>query len=193
MAAAGALAAGRHSSGHVLMYSPNPFEAGSSVSHWSTVLTPDEMMEPFATQNPSDIVTTAALRDMGWMTLQTGVCTPDADTACLLGGRFEVGVTFQTATQGGTAQVMSFGGQRAENAESVFFTFFSATNFEMGLKVLDACAINGRFWVFVSGLTDQGWTVTIRDTQTGAVKTYGNAVGQLSSTFADTTQGPSCP
>ena len=88
----------------------------------------------------------------------------------------------------GSAQVMSFGGQRTENDESVFFTFFSATNFEMGVKVLNACipAFGNKYWVFVSGLTDQGWTVTVRDSLTGGTRTYSNAVGHLSTTFADT-------
>lgn len=96
-------------------------------------------------------------------------------------------MTYQS-TSSGVAQVMSFGGQRAENDESAFFTFFSATNFEMGVKVLNACipALGNKFWVFISGLTDQGWTVTVRDTQTGSIRTYSNATGHLSSTFADT-------
>jgi hypothetical protein len=192
LAAGVSLVAGRHPGGHIQMYAPNPHSPGSSVSHWNTALVPDELMEPFATATMADVVTTSLLRDVGWALLPAGACVPDADTACLAGGRFDVGVTFQSATQSGNAQVMTFGGQRAENNESVFFTFFSGTNFEMGLKVLDACGINGKFWVFVSGLTDQGWVVTIRDTQTGAVKTYSNQIGQLSATFADTTQALSC-
>ena len=87
---------------------------------------------------------------------------------------------------------MAFGGQRAENNDSSFFWFFSATNFEMGLKILDACGINGKFWVFISGLTDQGWTVRIRDTQTGSVKTYNNPTGRLTPTTADTLSGLPC-
>ncbi|HEV8631084.1 MAG TPA: hypothetical protein VGV61_12265 [Thermoanaerobaculia bacterium] len=191
-AAGTGLLAGRHPSGHLQMYSPLVVSPGSSVSHWDTAITPDEMMEPFATANPTDIVTTGLLRDLGWAVQQAGGCVRDADTACLGSDRFEVGVTFQTATTSGSAQVMSFGGQRAETDESAFFWFFGANNFEMGLKLLDACALNGKRWVFVSGLTDQGWTVTVRDTQTGAVKIYSNAVGHLSTTFADTVAF-SCP
>jgi hypothetical protein len=118
----------------------------------------------------------------------SGGCVRDADTACLLSSRFEVNVTFNTSSSSGVAQVMSFGGQRTENDESVFFTFFSATNFEMGVKVLNACipVLGNKYWVFVSGLTDQGWTVIVRDTVTGAVRTYTNALGHLSTTFADT-------
>jgi len=118
----------------------------------------------------------------------TGPCVRDANTACLQSSHFEVRVGWVTASQAGSAQVMSFGGQRTENDESVFFTFFSPTNFEMGVKVLNACVpvLGNKYWVFVSGLTNQGWTVTVRDTVTGAVKVYSNDVGHLSTTFADT-------
>ncbi len=47
-AASGLLSAGKTGT-HVHMYAPNPQEPGSSVSHWDTTLTPDELMEPFDT------------------------------------------------------------------------------------------------------------------------------------------------
>ena len=119
-------------------------------------------------------------------------CTRSASTACLQNGRFEVSVSYSTASASGLGQVMSFGGQRAENSESVFYSFFSSTNFEMGLKIINACSFNNKFWVFISGLTDQGWSVHIRDSQTGATRTYSNALGHLSSTTADTSALP-CP
>ena len=42
------------------------------------------------------------------------------------------------------------------------------------MKVLNACAFNQRFWVFASGLTDVGVTLTITDTVTGQTRTYEN-------------------
>ncbi len=187
VAASPVLAAGRHPSGHVQMYAPHSLELGSSVSHWDTALTPDELMEPNATAHPADLLTTQALEDIGWTLQQTtsGPCTSNATTACLQSGRFEVTVDWQSSSATGAAQVMSFGGQRSETDESVFWWFFSPANFEMGVKVLNACTFNGKFWVYLSGLTDQGWTVHVRDTQTGAMQTYSNALGQLSRTFAD--------
>lgn len=119
---------------------------------------------------------------------QTGACVRDGETACLQNGRFEVKVAWSNASGAGTGQVMSFGAERTENDESVFYSFQSPTNFEMGVKMLNACIplFGDKFWVFVSGLTDQGWQVTVRDTQTGAVRTYSNPNGSLSQTFADT-------
>lgn len=113
-------------------------------------------------------------------------CVADAETSCLGGGRFEVRVSWRTASGAGVGRVMTFGGQRAENSDSAFYWFFSSTNFEMGLKVLDGCGLNGKFWVFLSGLTDQGWTVQVRDVTTGTTKTYSNPIGVLTPTMADT-------
>jgi subtilisin family serine protease len=132
----------------------------------------------------------AALQALGGGS--SGPCVPDSETACLLNGRFEATVSWNSTSTNGAGHIMSFGGQRAENDESAFFWFFHATNFELGLKILDACGLNGKFWVFLSGLTDQGWTVRIRDTATGATKTYANPIGRLTPTTADTS-ALSCP
>lgn len=112
-------------------------------------------------------------------------CIRDSQTACLLSNRFRVTVTWQTATDSGPAQVMYFGGARAETDQSVFMWFFNGVNFEMGIKMVDACAVFAKYWVFVSGLTNQAFTVTIEDTQTGAIWSHANALGQLPITRGD--------
>jgi hypothetical protein len=119
-------------------------------------------------------------------------CTRDSQTACLLGGRFLVRTTYQTNSSSGSGNVMSFTGSRAENDQSAFFWFFNDTNFEMGLKMVDACSFNNQFWVYIGGLTDQGWAVKITDTQTGAVRIYSNDLGHLSTPVGDTSAF-SCP
>ena len=60
------LTAGRHADGTVEMYAPDPPESGSSLSHFSTSLHPDELMEPFITEQPSMDLTVLALADIGW-------------------------------------------------------------------------------------------------------------------------------
>src|ERR1043166_1369366 len=68
--AAGFLSGGRDSgSGHVLMYAPNPQPPGSSVSHFDTSLTPDELMEPFANTTNDRRLTEQTFRDIGWTVL----------------------------------------------------------------------------------------------------------------------------
>ena len=54
--------------GSVRLFAPSPFQGGSSLSHWDTVLAPDELMEPFATLTSDDCTTTSAFRDIGWNT-----------------------------------------------------------------------------------------------------------------------------
>jgi hypothetical protein len=62
------LLAGADAGGHVLMYSPNPFQSGSSVSHWDVSLTPNALMEPAINNDLHDNVdlTRDAFDDLGW-------------------------------------------------------------------------------------------------------------------------------
>ena len=96
-------------------------------------------------------------------------CDEDATTLCLNSGRFDITVTFETDT--GTSGVGQ--AQKLTN-DTGYFWFFDQANVEVVVKVLDGCAINGNFWVFAGGLTDVEVSMTIRDTQSGAVKTFDN-------------------
>jgi hypothetical protein len=54
-------------SGHVRLYAPATFAPGSSVSHYSTAVTPNELMEPIYTgPNRNLTLTRDLLRDLGW-------------------------------------------------------------------------------------------------------------------------------
>jgi hypothetical protein len=58
---------GRHSSGHLEIYAPNPPRAGSSLSHFSDELAPDELMEPFYTRsNHAPGLAAPLFQDIGW-------------------------------------------------------------------------------------------------------------------------------
>jgi hypothetical protein len=124
---------------------------------------------------------------------QTTPCIDSPTTGCLLSGRFQVTATYYNATDGkAQGQVLSFGGARAESDESVFFYFTDASNFELGVKALDACTLNDQFWVFLGGLTNQGWEVNVLDTHTGNFKTYDNSLNIVTVTTTDTS-ALSCP
>ena len=63
---------GTDSMGRLLLYSPNPFVSGSSLSHWDITATRNLLMEPSSTNNlrhnltsPDDL-TLAQMRDIGW-------------------------------------------------------------------------------------------------------------------------------
>ena len=62
---------------------------------------------------------------------------------------------------------------------------FDSSNVEVILKVLDGRPVNQKFWVFYGALSNVEYTLTVTDTQTGAVKIYKNPSGQFGS-VADT-------
>jgi hypothetical protein len=65
------------------------------------------------------------------------------------------------------------------------FWFFGPDNLEVFTKVLDGRALNGKFWFFSGALSSVDYTLTVTDTQTGAVRVYHNPAGRLAS-VADT-------
>jgi ELWxxDGT repeat protein len=110
----------------------------------------------------------------------TGSCQPGPQRLCLNGGRFAVEASwkdFQGKTGTGTAVSLS--------ADTGYFWFFDQTNVEVLLKVLDGTPLNGKFWVFYGALSNVEYTLTVTDTQTGAVKEYRNPSGRFAS-VADT-------
>ncbi|MBV8200899.1 MAG: hypothetical protein JOZ15_09785 [Acidobacteria bacterium] len=120
-------------------------------------------------------------------------CTRTSNGACVVGSRFQVTAIFDNAQTGaGTGQVLSFGGSRAESDESVFYYFTDPSNFELGVKVLDACSFSSNFWIFIGGLTNQWWSVNVLDTLTGNRKSYFNPIGTTTVTVTDTAALP-CP
>jgi hypothetical protein len=110
------------------------------------------------------------------------VCTPNATTYCANNNRFQVQIIFSAPSVGITnasAQAVSLTG------DTGYFWFFTSNNVEVVIKVVDGRAVNGFFWVFYGALSDVAYTITIVDTQTGAIKTYSNLAGSLAS-VADT-------
>ncbi len=109
------------------------------------------------------------------------VCTPGGTTLCLNQSRFQLTVDWEVPSQGrsghGTAVPIT--------ADTGDFWFFSSDNVELVVKVLDARGVNGHFWVFYGALSNVQYTITVKDTATGAVRSYENPSGTLAS-VADT-------
>jgi hypothetical protein len=69
-----AVQAGADPSGRALLFAPNPFDQGSSVSHFDTSLYPNQLMEPSISGDlrhyvtPPYDLTTPLFRDIGWIT-----------------------------------------------------------------------------------------------------------------------------
>jgi len=118
----------------------------------------------------------------------TTPCAADSSTLCLSNNRFEVKATFDASGAGsGTAQVIGV------SDDTGFLWFFSATNVEVVVKVLDGCALGGHYWVFAGGLTNVNVVMTVRDAQTGAVQTYTNPQNTTFLPIQDTAAFSTCP
>ena len=108
-------------------------------------------------------------------------CAAGGTTLCLLGGRFRLTVDWEIPGQGRSGH----GVAAPITNDTGSFWFFDEGNVELAVKVLDGRALNGRFWLFVGGLTDVRYTLRVTDTETGATRTWNNTEGDLTS-WADT-------
>ncbi len=115
-----------------------------------------------------------------------GNCETDAETLCLQDSRYAVGVDWWTA--GGASGAASV--VRSGTNDSGLFWFFDRENWEILIKVLDGCAVNGHVWVFGASTTDLGYAIRVTDTVTGAVKEYRNEPGLPASAITDGTAFP---
>ncbi len=113
-------------------------------------------------------------------------CATDAETLCLLDGRFRVQLAWRTSAASGAAKGIPITG------ESGYFWFFDEANVELVVKVLDGRAVNRHFWVFYGALSSVEYDLTVADTSTGAIRSYHNFPGDLSS-VADTSAFPEDP
>ncbi len=114
---------------------------------------------------------------------------------CLAQGRFRVEVSWHDGEQNGD-QNGEQNGQGDHPARAVplrddtgAFWFFSPSNTELLVKILDGRGINGHFWVFYGSLSDVSYDIRVTDTQTGDVRVYTNPAGTLAS-HADTEAFP---
>jgi hypothetical protein len=96
---------------------------------------------------------------------------------CLGAGRFAVSVEFKNPTTGAAGAAVAVPLAR----DTGVFWFFKEANLELMVKILDGRAVNGRFWFFYGALSDVDYTITIRDTTNGQIRTYHNPQGTLAS------------
>jgi hypothetical protein len=115
-------------------------------------------------------------------------CQADATTLCLNQGRFELRVAFATSAGGPRSQ----GRAIRLGADSGAFWFFNANNLEMLVKVLDACALNDRFWFFSAAATNVELEVTVTDTLTDTTEVYTKAFGPPAPAITDTDAFATC-
>ena len=121
-------------------------------------------------------------------------CVEDEDTFCLLNNRFEIQVTFRR-----------FGSEEIEQGKTVnevtaddsgLFYFFGEDNWEMLVKMVDACGTangaNNHFWLFSAGTTNLEYTLSVTDTQLGCQREFFNPLGQAAQAVIDTRAFATC-
>jgi len=93
---------GTDAQGRALVFTPNPVQTGSSVSHWDTSAFPNQLMEPsingdltHSVTTPRDL-TSSLLQDIGWITTTTA----PPNTV-----QFSVSTASATETAGATTKV----------------------------------------------------------------------------------------
>ena len=110
-----------------------------------------------------------------------GACEPDAETLCLHDGRYELRADWWIGDGNrGAAKVVP-----KATRDSGLFRFFDADNWEVLIKVLDGCSVNGHHWVYGASTTDLGYEIRVRDTATDAAKVYRNEPGRPAPAITD--------
>ena len=104
--------AGADASNHPLLYTPNPFMAGSSVPHNDTSTRPHLLMQPdYSTNLGHNLDLTAFfLKDLGWTVLNPNPTTSSADVAISVNGgsSFSYSITVNNLGPSAAADVTVF-------------------------------------------------------------------------------------
>jgi hypothetical protein len=118
----------------------------------------------------------------------TSSCVENPMAICLNGGRFRVEASYRTSQgQSGQAHAVQL------TEDSGYLWFFNQANIEAVVKVLDACAVNNRYWVFAGGLTNVEVQLIVTDTETGIQKRYTNPINTAFQPIQDTNALATCP
>ena len=110
-------------------------------------------------------------------------CVPSDLALCLQNGRFEIEAEWTDFSgNSGNGHALPLAG----DANTGLLWFFSPDNVEVTVKVLEGCAVNGHWWVFLSSGSTVAYTVTVTDTVTGVSREYTNDSGEAAPLVTDT-------
>ncbi len=109
------------------------------------------------------------------------VCEPAPTALCLQDGRYRVTLDWSAPDGGSAAALVS----DARTAEAGVFSFFTAANWEVLVKVLNGCEVNGHHWVSAASATDLQLDLVVHDVRTGVERRYAKAPGEPDA-FQDT-------
>jgi hypothetical protein len=143
-----ALSAGL-SNGHVRMHGPNPYQSGSSVSHWSTALSPNELMEPSYTGvNHEPALAQWLFQDIGWTLSPTVSVAIASFEVRAVDGNVELRAYFESTSDNVDVTIY-----RAEVGAYATLTTVPASG-AGEFVYLDGSAAPGRTYTYRIGVTD---------------------------------------
>lgn len=108
-----------------------------------------------------------------------GRCEAGEERLCVLDDRFSVEVEFIDPKADADAAQAAKVIPSLTTAKTGFFWFFSPSNIELAVKMLDGRALNGHFWLLYGGLSDVEYEITVTDTVTGEASPYRNEAGSI--------------
>ncbi len=160
---ASAILTGGFLNGHVQMHGPNPNQPGSSVSHFSTALTPSELMEPSYTGPDHSVgLTLPVYQDIGWSINDKSTDTnlPTVSVATVSGGtvtgsftdNFPLGIVEVKSLTGGAAlsvdsQSLVQGQIQSFNKSTLNVTATGSSGARIEVVITDIAG-NRRVWVY---------------------------------------------
>jgi hypothetical protein len=116
-------------------------------------------------------------------------CTANATTLCVSDTRFLVSVKW--IDHDGNAGI---GTVVTSNSDSGVFWFFGSNNWELLVKVLDACVVPfNRKWFFSAATTDVHYQAIVTDVRSGVTKRYFNWQSVSAPAVTDTDAFATCP
>ena len=136
------------------------------------------------------VKTFSGLRPNGFVAKlsEAPVCIGGPTVLCLNEGRFQATAQFDAGRGvSGLAHGVSL------TPDTGYLWFFSDSNVEAVLKVLDGCPVDGAYWVFVGGLTNVEVELRVTDLSSGRVKVYSNPFGRSFAPIQDVNAFSSCP
>jgi len=177
----GGVCSASFASGTTLTLTATP-SAGSTFSGWSGAC---NGTGPCSVSMTSDRSVSA-----NFALLPQASCTQDATTLCLSNNRFRVNVQWTDFEQrSGAGRVVPY-----FTSDSGMFWFFDSRNWEMMVKVLNACSPPfSKYWVFSAATTNVQYNLTVTDTLSGRVRQYSNPLGTSAAAITDTNAFDTCP
>jgi photosystem II stability/assembly factor-like uncharacterized protein len=163
-----------------------PLEATVTVTDRATGLSRDFLFPPDEAVSHLDTESFPPLPEPpGWepaaagtTTLTGAPCEPGGTDLCFLGGRFRVRVLQHGAGGGARVAPVAWPAGAAPLLWETGGAWFDDPAVpSVVIQMVDGGRLNGSVWVLVGGLSEAAYTVRVKDTLTGAARTYVHPAG----------------